>query len=110
MGLTLDWIYLILAAIAEALFGIGMYYSRGFTQLWPSVWGIIAGIITAVLLNYAMKGLPLGVAFAVWSGLAAIGTVVYGMIMLGESRSPLQLGLIALVLIGVIGLKLTSSN
>jgi quaternary ammonium compound-resistance protein SugE len=110
MGLTLDWIYLVVAALAEALFGIGMYYSKGFTQLWPSVWGIVAGITTSVLLSYAMRTLPLGIAFAAWSGLAAVGTVVFGMVVLGESRSLLQLSLIALVLIGVVGLKLNSSN
>ncbi|MEY4485365.1 MAG: hypothetical protein RL693_2817 [Verrucomicrobiota bacterium] len=110
MGVTLTWIYLLLAAVAEAAFGIGMYYSRGFTQFWPSVGGVIAGIATSILLSFAMKGLPLGVAFAVWSGLAAIGTVIYGIVFLDESRSLLQLGLIALILAGVVGLKLTSTN
>lgn len=104
------WALLILAAIAEALFGIATFYARGFTQLWPSVGAVIAGTSTAILLGFAMKGLPLGVAFAVWSGLAAVGTVVFGIIYLGESRSPLQLGLIAMILIGVAGLKLISPN
>jgi quaternary ammonium compound-resistance protein SugE len=63
-----------------------------------------------VLLAFAMKGLPLGVAFAVWSGLAAVGTVVFGIIYLDESRSPLQLGLMATILAGVVGLKLFSPN
>ncbi len=110
MGVTLAWTYLLLAAVAEAAFGIGMYYSRGFTQFWPSVGGVIAGITTAVLLSLAMKGLPLGLSFAVWSGLAAIGTVIYGIVFLDESRSAIQLGFIALILVGVVGLKLTSTN
>lgn len=110
MGVTISWTYLLLAAVAEAAFGIGMFYSRGFTQLWPSVGGVIAGIATSILLSFAMKDLPLGVAFAVWSGLAAIGTVIYGIVFLDESRSVLQLGLIALILAGVVGLKLTSTN
>jgi quaternary ammonium compound-resistance protein SugE len=104
------WTLLILAAIAEALFGIGTYYSRGYTQFWPSIGAIVAGTATAVLLSFAMKGLPLGVAFAVWSGLAAVGTVIFGIVYLGESRSPLQIGLIAMILVGVAGLKLISPN
>lgn len=110
MGLSISWLYLILAAVAEAAFGIGLFYSRGFTQLWPSVGGVLAGITTTVLLSFAMRGLPLGVAFAVWSGLAAIGTVIYGIVFLEESRSMTQLGLIALILAGVAGLKLTSTT
>ncbi|MBL8235208.1 MAG: multidrug efflux SMR transporter [Verrucomicrobiaceae bacterium] len=106
----MHWFLLILSAVAEALFGIATFYSRGYTQLWPSIGAVAAGASTAVLLAFAMKGLPLGVAFAVWSGLAAVGTVVFGIIYLGESRSPLQLGLIATILGGVVGLKLISSN
>lgn len=105
----MHWLLLILSAVAEALFGIATFYSRGYTQLWPSIGAAAAGASTAVLLAFAMKGLPLGVAFAV-EQLAAAGTVVFGIIYLGESRSPLQLGLIATILAGVVGLKLISPN
>lgn len=106
----MSWIYLLLAAVAEALYGIGLYHSRGFTALWPSVLGIVAGIATTWLLALAMKGLSIGVAFVIWSGLAAIGTAAYGIIALGESRDLLRLGMMGLILAGIVGLKLTSSN
>jgi len=106
----MNWFLLILAAVAEALFGITTFYSRGFTQFGASMGAIASGAATAVLLSFAMKSLPLGLAFAVWSGLAAVGTVVFGIVYLGESRSPLQLGLIAMILAGVAGLKLISTN
>jgi quaternary ammonium compound-resistance protein SugE len=89
----MHWFLLILSAVAEALFGIATFYSRGYTQLWPSIGAVAAGASTAV-----------------WSGLAAVGTVVFGIIYLGESRSMLQLGLIATILAGVVGLKLISPN
>jgi quaternary ammonium compound-resistance protein SugE len=106
----MNWFLLILAAVAESLFGIATFYSRGYTQMWPSIGAVLSGATTAVLLSFAMKGLPLGVAFAVWSGLAAIGTVVFGLVFLGESRSPLQIGFIAAILAGVVGLKVLSPN
>jgi quaternary ammonium compound-resistance protein SugE len=104
----MSWVYLLSAAIAEALYGIGLYHSRGFTVLWPSVLGIVAGIATTWLLALAMKGMSIGLAFVVWSGLAAVGTAAYGIAALGEPRDLVRLGMMALILIGVIGLKLTS--
>ncbi len=106
----MSWLYLLSAAVAEALYGIGLYHSRGFTQLWPSVLGIVAGVATTWLLALAMKGMSIGVAFVVWSGLAAIGTAAYGILALGEARSALRLGMMSLILIGVVGLKLTSDK
>ena len=105
----MSWVYLLLAAVAEALYGIGLFHSRGFTVLWPSVLGIVAGIATTWLLALAMKGMSIGVAFVVWSGLAAIGTATYGIIMLGEARDAARLGMMGLILAGVVGLKMTST-
>lgn len=105
----MSWVYLLLAAVAEALYGIGLYHSRGFTQLWPSVLGITAGIATTWLLAMAMKGMSIGLAFVVWSGLAAVGTAAYGIIALGEAKDLIRLGMMGLILTGVIGLKLTST-
>jgi quaternary ammonium compound-resistance protein SugE len=105
----MSWVYLLLAAVAEALYGIGLYHSRGFTQLWPSVLGITAGIATTWLLALAMKGMSIGLAFVVWSGLAAVGTAAYGIIALGEAKDLIRLGMMGLILTGVIGLKLTST-
>jgi quaternary ammonium compound-resistance protein SugE len=105
----MSWLYLLLAAVAEALYGIGLYHSRGFTKLWPSTLGIVAGIATTWLLALAMKGMSIGVAFVVWSGLAAIGTAIYGIAALGESRDLARLAMMGLILAGVVGLKLTST-
>jgi quaternary ammonium compound-resistance protein SugE len=105
----MSWTYLLLAAVAEALYGIGLYHSRGFTVLWASVLGITAGIATTWLLALAMKGMSIGLAFVVWSGLAAIGTALYGIVALGEARDGMRLGMMALIVAGVVGLKLTSN-
>jgi len=105
-----SWMYLLLAAVAEALYGIGLYHSRGFTTLWPSVLAIVAGLLTTWWLALAMKGLPIGVAFVVWSGLAAIGTALYGMMALKESHDLVRVSMMGLILLGVVGLKFTSSH
>jgi quaternary ammonium compound-resistance protein SugE len=109
-GLNMSWLILILAAVAEAIFGIAAYYAKGFSVFWPSVLAVVAGTITAILLSYCMKSLPLGLAFAIWSGLAAAGTTIYGMIMLGENRSALQIGLIAVIILASCGLKISSAS
>jgi quaternary ammonium compound-resistance protein SugE len=108
--MTSAWISLTLAAIAEAAYGIALYHSRGFTVAVPSTLSVVAGIATTILLGISMKSLPIGVAFVVWSGLAALGTAGYGMIVLGESKDLLRLALMAMILGGVAGLKFTSSH
>ena len=108
--MSIHWIYLLLAAFAEALYGICVFHSRGWTLLWPSVGAVAAGIVTTVFLGLSMKGLPVGLAFVVWSGLAAIGAVLYGITALGEARDPMRLALIGMILAGIVGLKMTSAN
>ena len=108
--MVISWIYLILAAIAEALFGIGLFHSRGFSVFWPSLLAVAGGLATAILLGIAMKQLPIGLAFVVWSGLAALGTAAYGMIALGEPRDTVRILCMVLILGGVGGLKYTSSH
>jgi len=106
----ISWVYLLLAAVAEAMYGIGLYHSRGFTVLWPSVLAVIAGLLTTWWLAMAMKGLPIGLSFVVWSGLAALGTALYGIIALHESRDLIRISMMGLILVGVVGLKFTSSH
>ena len=103
------WIYLLLAAVAEAAYGIAVHHSRGFTLVGPTIWAVVAGIATTILLGLSMKTLPLGMAFVIWAGLAAVGTVIYGIAAFGEPRDFMRLGFIALILAGVVGLKVTSS-
>ncbi|MEI8340823.1 MAG: multidrug efflux SMR transporter [Verrucomicrobiota bacterium] len=108
--MTTAWIYLIVSAVCEVFFGIGVYHSRGFTLPWPSALAVGAGIITTLFLSLGMKHLPIGLSFVVWSGLAAVGTAAYGILFLGESRDLVRLGLMALIVAGSFGLKLTSSH
>ena len=105
--MTTAWVYLLGSAFCEVFFGIGVYHSRGFTQIWPSVLAVVAGIVTTVLLSFGMKELPIGLAIVVWSGLAAVGTAAYGMVCLNESHDLVRLGLMSLIVVASIGLKLT---
>jgi quaternary ammonium compound-resistance protein SugE len=105
-----SWIYLLLATVAEVLYGIGLYHSRGFTQPWPSLLALVAGVVTTLLLGLALKHLPIGLSIAVWGGLACVGTTTYGIICLGETRDLAQLGLMALIVVCTVGLKITSSH
>src|SRR3954466_2459269 len=106
----LAWIYLTLATVSETLFGIGLFHSRGFTVLWPSVVAITCGILTSVFLGMAMKVLPIGLGGGVWGGAATLATAIYGIIAMGESMNPLRLISIALIVGGIFGLKVTSTT
>jgi len=105
----MTWVYLILAGISEVVWAVGLKYSEGFTRLWPSVWTIIVMLLSFFLLAQAMRGLPLGTAYAIWTGIGAVGTVLYGMWRLGEPSDPRRLACIALIVIGIIGLKVLTT-
>jgi quaternary ammonium compound-resistance protein SugE len=107
--MTLSWFYLVLSAVFEVFFGVGVYHSRGFTLPWPSALAVVAGIATTFFLGLGMKHLPIGLTFVVWSGLAAVGTAGYGIVCLGESRDAVRLGLMSLIVAATVGLKFTSA-
>ena len=100
------WLTLILAGLLETVWAVGLKYSEGFTRLWPSVMTIIAMIGSFYLLAQAVKSLPLGTAYAVWTGIGTIGAVIYGVLFFNEPASAMRLGCIALILGGIMGLKL----
>ena len=100
------WFLLLIAGLLEIVWAIALKYSGGFTQLWPSVIGLIAALVSFVMLTMALKSLPVGTAYAVWVGIGTLGVALTGMIALGESASPVRLSLLALILIGVAGLKI----
>ena len=100
------WFLLISAGLLEIVWATALKYSGGFTQLWPSVIGLIAALVSFVMLTIALKSLPVGTAYAVWVGIGTLGVASTGMIALGESTSPVRLSLLALILIGVAGLKI----
>src|SRR5688572_1987466 len=102
------WGILILAGLFEMGWAIGLKYTEGFTQVWPTVWTVVAMIISLYLLGIAMKGLPVGTAYAVWVGVGAVGTVILGIVLLKEPTNAGRLVSVALIIAGIIGLKLAT--
>jgi quaternary ammonium compound-resistance protein SugE len=100
------WIALLLASIAEVWWTVALKYSRGFSVLTPSLLSIAGMVVSVLLLAYAVRIIPLGTAYAVWSGLGAAFTAVAGMVLFQESREAMRLVCIGLILAGVVGLKL----
>jgi quaternary ammonium compound-resistance protein SugE len=104
----MNWAILVVAGIFEVGWAIGLKYTEGFTRLWPSVWTVLAMIISLGLLGIAMKTLPVGTAYSVWVGVGAVGTVVLGIVLLGESASLARVISVALIVAGIVGLKLST--
>ncbi|MGH7833454.1 MAG: quaternary ammonium compound efflux SMR transporter SugE [Candidatus Binatia bacterium] len=102
------WIILVFAGLFEVGWAIGLKYTEGFSRLWPTVWTVIAMIISLWLLGIAMKSLPVGTAYSVWVGVGAAGTVILGIALLGEPANPVRLISVALIIAGIIGLKLAT--
>jgi len=104
----MPWIYLLLAGLFEIGFAVGLKYSEGFTRLWPSVATVIAAGISLWLLTQALRTIPVGTGYAIWTGIGALGVAVLGIFLFGDSASPARLACIALIISGVVGLKLVS--
>ena len=106
----MPWLYLFVAGLLEVCWAIGLKYSDGFTKLWPSAWTILTMIASFFCLAQAVRTLPIGAGYAIWTGIGAVGTAVLGMVLFAESASPARLACIALIVAGIIGLKLTSGH
>lgn len=106
----MPWIYLALAGLFEVIWAIGLKYTEGFSRLWPSAITVSAMTVSIILLAMAVKTLPIGTAYAIWTGIGAVGAVILGMVLFGDSASPLRLACVGLVLAGIVGLKLTSGQ
>ncbi|WP_294513089.1 quaternary ammonium compound efflux SMR transporter SugE [uncultured Bilophila sp.] len=104
----MHWFLLVLAGLFEVGWAIGLKSSHGFTRLWPSVATLVLMSLSFFLLATALKHLPIGTAYAVWTGIGAVGTALLGIILFGESASPARLACIGLILAGIAGLKLLS--
>jgi quaternary ammonium compound-resistance protein SugE len=102
----MSWILLVLAGLLEVAWAVGLKYSMGFTRLWPSVFTVAAMGGSVGLLGLALRHLPLGTAYAVWTGIGTVGTAVLGMVLLGEPAGALRLLSIGLIVAGIAGLKL----
>jgi quaternary ammonium compound-resistance protein SugE len=103
------WLLLFAAGGIEIVFALSLKYNEGFTKLWPSVITAITGIGSFGLLMLAIRTLPIGTAYAVWTGIGAVGVAIMGIILFKESMDWMRLLSISLVIIGIIGLKLTDS-
>jgi len=104
------WLILFIAGIFEVAWAIGLKYSEGFTKLWPSVFTVISVLISMGLLAISLKNLPVGTAYAVWTGIGAVGTAILGIILFGESKELIRIFFILLIVAGIIGLKIFSGN
>ena len=102
------WLYLLVAGLFEVGFALGLKYSEGFTRLWPTLGMLVAGGLSFYLLSVSMRSLPVGTAYAVWTGIGAAGTAVLGILLLDESRDLLRLLSISLIVAGVVGLRISS--
>jgi quaternary ammonium compound-resistance protein SugE len=105
-----SWILLFIAGLLEVAWAAGLKSSEGFTRLWPSVFTIVTALGSFVLLAYAMRELPLGTAYAVWTGIGAVGAFVFGIVMLGEVLTLARVASAMLIVVGLIGLKLSSGH
>lgn len=101
----MSWLILFVAGLMEIVWAVGLKYTQGFSRLGPSALTVSAMLVSVVLLGVAMKTLPVGTAYAVWTGIGILGTVLFGALMLGEPLSPARLACIAMILLGIIGLK-----
>ncbi len=106
----MDWIILFVAGLFEVVWAVGLKYSEGFSRPLPSVITVVSMVISVVLLAIALRTLPVGSAYAVWTGIGAVGTVIFGIVLLGEPAEALRLLCIGLIVAGVVGLRLVSGH
>jgi quaternary ammonium compound-resistance protein SugE len=100
------WLALLLAGLLEVGWAIGLKYTHGFSRFWPSLVTVICMILSLGLLAHALKTLPIGTAYAVWTGIGTVGTALLGIFLFSESSEALRLGCILLIVIGIVGLRL----
>lgn len=106
----MSWIYILIASVFEISWAVGLKYSEGFTQLKASIFTVITMILSYVFLSLGVKELPVGTAYAVWTGIGAVGTTLYGILFFDEPKDLLRIFFIFLIIVGIIGLKITSKS
>ncbi len=106
----MNWLYLIIAGLFEIAWAIGLKYTEGWTKLWPSVVTAVLMIASFYFLSMAIKTLPIGTAYAVWTGIGTVGAAILGMIHFNEPRDIVRVACIFLIIAGIAGLKLTSAQ
>jgi quaternary ammonium compound-resistance protein SugE len=104
----MSWSYLFIAGLLEIMWAIGLKYTEGFTRVWPSVITIVAMVASVWFLALALKTIPVGTGYAVWTGIGAVGTAILGIVLFAEPASGARLVCIGLIVAGILGLKLAS--
>lgn len=104
----MNWVFLVIAGIFEVVWATAMKYSHGFTNLMPSIVTIAGMLISFFLLAHATKTLPLSIAYPVWTGIGAVGTVIAGIVLFGDKISPITWGFVILLLVSIVGIKMSS--
>lgn len=104
------WLSLVAAGLFEICWAVGLKYTDGFSRLWPSVATVAAMVVSFGLLAHALKTLPIGTAYAIWTGIGAVGTACVGILVFGESAGAARLACIALIAGGIVGLKLVTPH
>ncbi|MGB7478990.1 MAG: quaternary ammonium compound efflux SMR transporter SugE [Burkholderiaceae bacterium] len=104
------WVILFVAGLFEVAWAVGLKYTEGFSRFWPSVGTVAAMVASVALLGIAVKTLPLSTAYAVWTGIGAVGAVILGIVLFQESASAPRLLCVGLILVGIVGLKLVSAD
>ena len=99
------WVYLVVAGLFEITWAIGLKYAEGFTRPLPSIVTVVGMILSVVLLGLALRELPVGTGYAVWTGIGTVGAAILGMVLFGEPATAVRLGCIALIVVGIVGLK-----
>lgn len=106
----MPWVYLLIAGLLEVVWATGLKYSDGFSRPWPSVVTIVTMIASFMFLALAMKSLPLGTSYTVWTGIGAVGSIIVGIIFFAEPRDLPRLFFLALIVVGIVGVRLTTAS
>ena len=104
----MPWVVLVIAGLFEVGWAVGLKYAEGFTRLWPSLGTAVALVLSMALLGVALRTLPLGTAYAVWTGIGTVGTAILGIVLFREPATAARLACIALIVAGIVGLKVLS--
>ena len=102
------WIYLVVAGLFEVAWALGLKHTEGWTRLWPSVGTLAAMVVSFWCLSQALRAIPIGTGYAIWTGIGAVGVAIFGIVVFGESATPARLACIAMIVAGVVGLKIVS--
>ena len=104
------WTLLLVAGFFEIVWATALKFTDGFTRLWPSVGTVVAMAVSMVCMSFALRAIPMGTAYAVWTGIGAVGTVILGILLFDEPRNAVRLLCIAMIILGIAGLKLSAPS